>query len=54
MQMAGFMDALRAKGETITELDALANGMLAKATPIDLPRSLRSMSSGPAVIARTR
>ncbi len=39
VQMAGFMVALRAKGETITELDALANGMLAKATPIDLPRN---------------
>ena len=38
VQMAGFMVALRAKGETVTELNALANGMLAKATPIDLPR----------------
>ncbi|MGB3956211.1 MAG: anthranilate phosphoribosyltransferase [Brooklawnia sp.] len=39
VQMAGFMVALRSKGETVTELNALANGMLAKATPIDLPHN---------------
>lgn len=37
VQMAAFMVALRSKGETVTELNALANGMLARATPIDLP-----------------
>lgn len=37
VQMAAFMVALRAKGETAAEIDALAAGMLAKATPIDLP-----------------
>lgn len=37
VQMAAFMVALRAKGETVTELNALATGMLAKATPIELP-----------------
>ena len=36
-QMAAFMVALRAKGETVTEIDALASGMLDKATPIELP-----------------
>lgn len=38
VQMAGFMVALRAKGETVAEIDGLASGMLAKSTPIDLPR----------------
>lgn len=38
VQMAGFMVALRAKGETVAEIDGLARGMLAKARPIDLPR----------------
>lgn len=37
VQMAAFMVALRAKGETVSEIEALADGMLAKATPIDLP-----------------
>ncbi len=36
-QMAAFMVVLRAKGETVTEIDALATGMLDKATPIELP-----------------
>lgn len=39
VQMAAFMVALRSKGETATELNALANGMLAKAVPIALPRN---------------
>lgn len=38
VQLAGFMVALRAKGETVAEIDGLANGMLEKARPIDLPR----------------
>ena len=37
VQLAAFMVALRAKGETVTEIRALADGMLAKATPIELP-----------------
>lgn len=37
VQMAGFMVALRAKGESVAEIEALADEMLAKATPIDLP-----------------
>ncbi|WP_341729007.1 anthranilate phosphoribosyltransferase [Brooklawnia sp.] len=36
-QMAAFMVALRAKGETVAEINALATGMLDKATPIKLP-----------------
>ncbi|GAA2181865.1 anthranilate phosphoribosyltransferase [Brooklawnia cerclae] len=38
VRMAAFMVALRAKGETVGEIQALADGMLAKATPIELPR----------------
>lgn len=37
VQMAAFMVALRAKGETVAEIDGLARGMLAKSTPITLP-----------------
>lgn len=37
-QMAAFMMGLRAKGETVAELSGLADVMLAKATPIELPR----------------
>lgn len=37
-QIAGFMVALRAKGETVTEVSGLAEAMLANARPIDLPR----------------
>lgn len=39
VQMAAFMVALRAKGETVAEINGLATGMLAKATPISLPRN---------------
>lgn len=37
VQIAGFMVALRAKGETIAEISGLADAMLAHARPIDLP-----------------
>ena len=36
VQIAGFAIALRAKGETVAELTALADAMLARATPITL------------------
>jgi len=36
VQIAGFAIALRAKGETVSELTALADAMLARATPIAL------------------
>src|SRR5258707_11082269 len=36
-QMAGFGVALRMKGETAGELSGLAETMLARATPIDIP-----------------
>ncbi|MEO3783319.1 anthranilate phosphoribosyltransferase [Actinocorallia sp. B10E7] len=36
-QMAGFAIALRAKGETVTEIAGIAEGMLASATPLELP-----------------
>lgn len=36
VQIAGFAIALRAKGETVSELTGLAQAMLARATPIDL------------------
>jgi anthranilate phosphoribosyltransferase len=38
VQIAGFAIALRAKGETIGELTGLSTAMLARATPIELPR----------------
>lgn len=38
VQMAGFMVALRAKGETVAEIQGLADVMVSKATPICLPR----------------
>ncbi len=38
VQIAGFAVALRAKGETVAELMAFADGMIAKATPIVLDR----------------
>lgn len=37
-QVAGFMVALRAKGESPSEVSALADAMLARATPIELDR----------------
>jgi len=38
VQIAGFAIALRAKGETVTELTELSEAMLARATAIELPR----------------
>ncbi|MBK8447598.1 MAG: anthranilate phosphoribosyltransferase [Micropruina sp.] len=38
VQMAGFLVALRAKGESVDEIAGLADAMLARATPIELPR----------------
>src|SRR3569833_161924 len=37
VQIAGFAVALRAKGETVSEVAGLASGMLAHATPISVP-----------------
>ncbi|WP_040161788.1 anthranilate phosphoribosyltransferase [Nigerium massiliense] len=37
VQIAGFMVALRGKGETVEEISGLADAMLANALPIDLP-----------------
>jgi anthranilate phosphoribosyltransferase len=39
-QIAGFAVAMRAKGETIAEVSGLAAGMLAHATPIEVPGDL--------------
>ncbi|HEX6470322.1 MAG TPA: anthranilate phosphoribosyltransferase [Streptosporangiaceae bacterium] len=39
-QIAGFAVAMRAKGETVAEVAGLADGMLAHATPIDVPGDL--------------
>lgn len=39
-QLAGFLVALRAKGETVAELDGLASAMLGHAVPIDVPGPL--------------
>jgi anthranilate phosphoribosyltransferase len=36
-QIAGFVVALRAKGETVAEVAGMAAGMMAHATPIDVP-----------------
>lgn len=38
VQIAAFAVALRAKGETVSEIAGLADAMLAAATPVDLPR----------------
>lgn len=41
-QMAGFVVALRAKGETSTELAGLVEAMLGRAVPVELPDELRA------------
>ncbi|WP_372594116.1 anthranilate phosphoribosyltransferase [Actinotalea sp.] len=47
VQLAGFLVALRAKGETVTELTALADEMLRHARLIDVPgRSLDIVGTG--------
>ncbi|MFT8396696.1 anthranilate phosphoribosyltransferase [Propionibacterium sp.] len=46
-QMAGFVVALRAKGETISEISALADVMLSKATPVELsPEAVDVVGTG--------
>jgi anthranilate phosphoribosyltransferase len=42
VQIAAFAVALRAKGETPTELAGLVEAMLGHATPVDLPESVRT------------
>ncbi|WP_199516114.1 anthranilate phosphoribosyltransferase [Nucisporomicrobium flavum] len=42
VQVAGFAVALRAKGETPTELAGLVDAMLASATVVDLPEDVRA------------
>ncbi|WP_433386717.1 anthranilate phosphoribosyltransferase [Micromonospora sp. KLBMP9576] len=41
-QMAGFVVALRAKGETSAELAGLVEAMLGRAVPVELPEHLRA------------
>ena len=41
-QMAGFVVALRAKGETSAELAGLVEAMLGRAVPVELPEELRA------------
>ncbi|MEE6281194.1 anthranilate phosphoribosyltransferase [Georgenia sunbinii] len=40
VELAGFLVALRAKGETVAELTGLADAMLEHAVPIDLPHGV--------------
>ena len=54
VQIAGFVVALRAKGETAEEMDGLVRAMLAHAAPDRGPRAARSTSSAPAATGRTR
>ncbi|GAA2099732.1 anthranilate phosphoribosyltransferase [Actinomadura alba] len=42
-QIAAFVVALRAKGETVAEVAGLAEGMLANATPITVPGSIAEL-----------
>jgi anthranilate phosphoribosyltransferase len=43
-QIAGFVTALRAKGETPAEIAGLVQAMLAHATTVDLPAALRAVA----------
>ena len=52
-QVAGFLIALRAKGETVDEMRGLADTMLAHASRIDVSRGRPLTSSAPAEIAPT-
>lgn len=52
-QIAGFLMALHAKGETVEEMRGLADEMLAHATRIQAPNSALT-SSGPVVTAPRR
>lgn len=42
-QIAGFAVAMRAKGETVAEVAGLAEGMLANATPIEVPGDIADL-----------
>ena len=53
-QIAGFAVALRAKGETIEEVEGLVAAMYAHATPLDDRRPGRSTSSAPVATGRSR
>lgn len=47
VQVAGFAVALRAKGETVEELSGLADGMLGRATPLELdPETVDIVGTG--------
>lgn len=43
VQIAGFAVALRAKGESVAEVSGLAEGMMANATPLDIPGDITDL-----------